>query len=138
MTGPASSPRFGPPPSPDSIRRVLTCIREDEIVALALSLAGIDSPTGKEEEVGRAIEAWLAAHDFDPRRVGLLPERANIAARVRGSGNGASLLFNSHMDTSIAADDLLTTPNATDAILHTGWQEQGRLVGNGVVNTTRG
>ena len=84
--------------------------------------------------MGRAIERWLRDHGFEPRRVGLLPERANIAARVRGAGGGPSLLLNSHMDTSIAADDLLTTPNAADAIYHEAWRDGERLYGNGVVN----
>jgi acetylornithine deacetylase/succinyl-diaminopimelate desuccinylase-like protein len=130
----AAGPALGPPPSPDSLRSVLDRIDEDEVVELALELARIDSPTGAEEEVGRAIEGWLRANGFDPRRVGLLPERANIAARVRGAGGGPSLMLNSHMDTSIAADDLLTTPNAADAIYHTAWREGDRLLGNGVVN----
>jgi acetylornithine deacetylase/succinyl-diaminopimelate desuccinylase-like protein len=124
----------GPPPSPGSLTKILDRVDDAEVVDLALELANIDSPTGQEEEVGREIERWLRDHGFEPRRVGLLPERANIAARVRGAGGGPSLLLNSHMDTSIAADDLLTTPNAADPIYHSAWRDGERLYGNGVVN----
>jgi acetylornithine deacetylase/succinyl-diaminopimelate desuccinylase-like protein len=117
-----------------SLAKVLDRIDDAEVVDLALALASIDSPTGREEEVGRAIERWLREHGFAPRRIGLFEERANIAARVRGAGSRPSLLLNSHMDTSIAADDLLTTPNAGDPIYHSAWREGDRLYGNGVVN----
>jgi acetylornithine deacetylase/succinyl-diaminopimelate desuccinylase-like protein len=118
----------------DPIARVLDQIAEDEVVDLALTLANIDSPTGREGEVGEAIHAWLQGEGFEPRRVGLFPDRPNIAARVPGTGGGPSLLFNSHMDTTIAAEETLTTPNAGAREHHAGWREGKYLVGNGVVN----
>jgi len=118
----------------DSLARVLDHIHEDEVIELALALANIDSPTGREGEVAEFIYQWLEREGFEPRRVGLLPDRPNIAARVRGAGGGPSLLLNSHMDTTIAAEETLTTPNAAAPEHHSGWRDGKYLIGNGVVN----
>jgi acetylornithine deacetylase/succinyl-diaminopimelate desuccinylase-like protein len=118
----------------DSLAPVLDQIHEDEVVELALALANIDSPTGSEGAVAEFIYEWLEREGFEPRREGLLPDRPNIAARVRGAGGGPSLLLNSHMDTTIAAEETLTTPNAAAPEHHSGWRDGDHLIGNGVVN----
>lgn len=118
----------------DVARALHDAVREQDVVDLALELGDIPSPTGAEGEVAGRVHDWLAAEGFDPRRVGLLPDRPNIAARVRGSGGGPSLMLNGHLDTSIGLDDLYTTPRAADPIFHRSRREGDRLVGNGVVN----
>lgn len=109
-------------------------IDAEEVAELALALANIDSPTGREGEAGEYIHRWLEREGFEPRRVALLPERPNVVARVAGAGGGPSLLFNSHMDTTIAAEETLTTANAAAAVHHSGWREGDHLIGNGIVN----
>lgn len=118
----------------DVERALREAIREEDVVELALELGDIPSPPGAEGEVAARVHEWLTAEGFDPRKVGLLPERPNIAARVRGAGDGPSLMLNGHLDTSIAPDDLLTTPNAADPIYNRARREGDRLIGNGVVN----
>lgn len=120
--------------TPELTSSVFEQISEAEVIELALTLANIDSPTGEEGAVSDAIFDWLGAEGFDPRRVGLFPDRANVAARVPGSGGGPSLLLNSHMDTTIAKEETLTTPNAGAPEHHSGWREGEYLIGNGVVN----
>jgi acetylornithine deacetylase/succinyl-diaminopimelate desuccinylase-like protein len=127
MTAAATTPA-------DVKRDVLGRISEQEIVDLALELGGIPSHTGAEGEVAAAVESWLSTAGFDPRRVAALPDRPNIAARVRGASRGRSLLLNGHLDTSLAPTDLLTTPSAGDKIFHSSWRDGDRLYGNGVVN----
>lgn len=109
-------------------------IKEDEIVDLALALGNLDSPTGSEGAASDYVFEWLQQSGFQPRRVALLPERANVVARVRGTGEGQSLLFNSHLDTTIAREEVLTTPRADAREYHEAWREGNRLIGNGIVN----
>jgi acetylornithine deacetylase/succinyl-diaminopimelate desuccinylase-like protein len=119
----------------DDVRRaVLDKIDENEVVDLALELGGIPSPTGSEGEVANRIHEWLSAEGFDPRKVAALPDRPNVATRIRGAGNGPSLMLNGHMDTSIGHTDLYTTPSAADPIFHLSRREGDTLIGNGVVN----
>jgi acetylornithine deacetylase/succinyl-diaminopimelate desuccinylase-like protein len=117
-----------------ALDRALAKIGEDEIVDLALALGNLDSPTGSEGAASDYVFEWLAQAGFEPRRIALLPDRANIAARVRGSGEGPSLMFNSHLDTTIGGDEFLTTPHADAAQYHQAWREGNRLIGNGIVN----
>jgi len=98
--------------SPDVLEDVYRHIDESELVALALALGNLDSPTGEEGPVSDHVFAWCDAHGFAPRRLGLFPDRANVVARIPGAGGGQSLLFNSHLDTTIAKEELLTTPEA--------------------------
>jgi acetylornithine deacetylase/succinyl-diaminopimelate desuccinylase-like protein len=121
-------------PSPQEIQTVVDRVPADEVVALALALGKIDSPAGHESEAGEYIFGWMSERGFDPRKVGFLPDRFNVVGRLRGAGDGPTLVFNSHMDTSVAADELWSTVHAADPIYHTAWQEGDYLFGNGVCN----
>jgi acetylornithine deacetylase/succinyl-diaminopimelate desuccinylase-like protein len=116
------------------IDAVLARIKREDVIDLALALGNVDSPHGQEGEVGNFIESWLASNGFTPRRIGLVPDRASVVATLRGSGGGYSLLFNSHMDTSTAADDVLTLRNPRAPQYHSAWLEDDEIVGDGVVN----
>jgi acetylornithine deacetylase/succinyl-diaminopimelate desuccinylase-like protein len=118
----------------DALDEVFEHIREEEIVELALALGNLDSPTGQEGAASDHVYAWLDEHGFAPERVALFPDRANVAARVAGTGGGPSLLLNSHLDTTIAKEETLTTLNAGAPVHHSAWREGDRLVGNGIVN----
>src|SRR5574341_251796 len=85
--------------------KVLAQIREDEVVALALDLGNIDSPSMAEGEVAQYVYDWLGRTGFTPRKVALVPDRPNIVATIPGTGNGKSLLFNGHLDTTIAKEE---------------------------------
>jgi acetylornithine deacetylase/succinyl-diaminopimelate desuccinylase-like protein len=120
--------------SPDILERVFAEIQEDELVELALALGNLDSPTGEEGAASDCVHAWLEHEGFEPQRLGLFPDRANVVARVPGAGGGQSLLFNSHLDTTIAKEETLTTLRAAAPEHHTAWREGRRLIGNGIVN----
>src|SRR5579864_896418 len=112
---------------------VLDRIDAEEIAQLALELGNIDSPTGEEQEVADFLHGWLREHGFEPRVVGLLPERPNLVAVLPGAGGGRSLLFNSHMDTAVwSGDPRVADPDAP--IFHRAWREGDLLYGHGVMN----
>jgi acetylornithine deacetylase/succinyl-diaminopimelate desuccinylase-like protein len=113
---------------------VVARIDEGELVDLALALGNIDSPTGGEGPASDYVFEWLEAAGFAPRRLGMFPDRANVVARVPGAGGGPSLLLNSHLDTTVAREEVLTTPNAGAPEYHEAWREGNRLIGNGIVN----
>jgi len=114
--------------------RVLDRIDTDEMVKVALDLGNIDSPTGSEGRVGEYVYEWLRANGFAAKKVALFPDRPNVIATLPGSGGGRSLVFNSHMDTTIHADEWWTTRRAADPVFHSAWREGDVLVGNGVCN----
>ncbi len=113
---------------------VLKRVDKDEVAELALNLANIDSPSGYEKEVGEFIYSWLEQQGFSPRKVGMLEDRFNVFGRLKGKGNGYSLLFNAHMDTAVAKEDTWVWADAADPIWHSGWREGDKLVSFGIVN----
>lgn len=114
--------------------KVLDRINADELVQLALDLGKIDSPTGREGEVAQYVYDWLLRNGFAPKKLGLYPDRFNVVATLPGQGSGRSLVFNSHMDTTIAAEEIWTTRRAADPIFHSAWREGDNLIGNGICN----
>ena len=68
---------------------------------VTLDLANIDSPTGSEGPVADYVHDWLSREGFDAHKMGLYPDRPNVIATLPSTGNGRSLCFNSHMDTTI-------------------------------------
>lgn len=113
---------------------VLDKIDVDELVKVALDLGNIDSPTGSEGSVGEYLYDWLNRQGFAAKKVALFPDRPNVIATLPGSSNGRSLVFNSHMDTTIHKDEIWTTRHAADPVFHSAWREGDMLVGNGICN----
>jgi acetylornithine deacetylase/succinyl-diaminopimelate desuccinylase-like protein len=113
---------------------VFAKIDTDELIKVALDLANIDSPTGREGPVADYVADWLRKEGFDARKVGLYPNRPNVLAALPGSGGGRSLCFNSHMDTAVHQEEWWASRHASDAIFHSAWREGDTLVGNGIVN----
>ena len=113
---------------------VLDRIDVDELVKVALDLGNIDSPTGSEGPVGDYVYEWLTRQGFAARKVALLPDRPNVIGTLPGAGSGKSLVFNSHMDTTIHKDEYWTTRRAADPVFHSAWREGDVLVGNGICN----
>ncbi len=116
------------------VRAIFDKIDTDELIKVALDLANIDSPTGREGPVADYVCDWLGRQGFAPRKVGLYPDRPNVIATLPGSGNGRSLCFNSHMDTAVHQEEWWANRHASDPIFHSAWREDDMLVGNGIVN----
>jgi acetylornithine deacetylase/succinyl-diaminopimelate desuccinylase-like protein len=109
-------------------------IDNEELIKVALDLANIDSPTGREGPVADYVCDWLQREGFEPRKLALYPDRPNVIATLPGKGGGRSLCFNSHMDTAVHQEEWWATRRASDPIFHSAWREDDMLVGNGIVN----
>jgi acetylornithine deacetylase/succinyl-diaminopimelate desuccinylase-like protein len=114
--------------------KVFDRIDVDELVKVTLDLGNIDSPTGSEGPVAEYVYDWLIRQGFQARKIALVPDRPNVLGTLPGTGQGRSLVFNSHMDTTIHKDEYWTTRRAADPVFHSAWRDGDVLVGNGVCN----
>jgi acetylornithine deacetylase/succinyl-diaminopimelate desuccinylase-like protein len=85
--------------------RVLEKIDREELTQLGCDLVNIPSPTGQEREVAEFILGWYARNGIKAVRRETEAGRPNAVGIVRGQGNGLSLMFNGHMDTSFTGTD---------------------------------
>src|SRR5262245_33506501 len=118
----------------DAVTAAFDKINADELIKVALDLANIDSPTGREGPVADYVCHWLEREGFAPREVALYSDRPNVIATLPGKGNGRSLCFNSHMDTAVHQEEWWANRRAGDPIFHSAWRDGDMLVGNGIVN----
>src|SRR3979490_1356199 len=79
---------------------ILAQIREDEIVAMSCDVVNIPSATGEELEMGRYMRKTLEEMGVSVTWQEGEEGRANVVGLWDGAGNGKSLMFNGHMDTS--------------------------------------
>lgn len=114
---------------------VLARIDADELADLAVELGNVYSPTGYDEPAAAWVYDWLGDHGFAPRKLGITEERYNVLGRLRGSGGGTSLIFNSHLDNLVSTDDRWTYVDPTREVLTKAWRDgEGRVWGLPVVN----
>nr|5K8P_A Chain A, 5-nitroanthranilic acid aminohydrolase [Bradyrhizobium sp.]5K8P_B Chain B, 5-nitroanthranilic acid aminohydrolase [Bradyrhizobium sp.]5K8P_C Chain C, 5-nitroanthranilic acid aminohydrolase [Bradyrhizobium sp.]5K8P_D Chain D, 5-nitroanthranilic acid aminohydrolase [Bradyrhizobium sp.]5K8P_E Chain E, 5-nitroanthranilic acid aminohydrolase [Bradyrhizobium sp.]5K8P_F Chain F, 5-nitroanthranilic acid aminohydrolase [Bradyrhizobium sp.]5K8P_G Chain G, 5-nitroanthranilic acid aminohydrol len=115
------------------VMKTLDGMREG-LIQTAVELGSIEAPTGREGAAGDYVYEWMARNGFGPERVGVFDDRFNVVGRLRGTGGGASLSFNSHLDTIMAREDTARFADANDRIYHEAWHEEGRIYGYSVVN----
>ena len=84
----------------DLAKSILAQIREEEIVAMSCDVVNIPSPTGEELEMGRYMRRTLEEAGLSVSWQEVEDGRANVVGLWEGAGNGKSLMFNGHMDTS--------------------------------------
>ncbi len=113
---------------------VVARIDPQEVVALALALGNIDSPTGSEGPAGQFVYDWLEQSGFAPRKLALIPERFNVAAWLSGSGGGYSLIYNAHLDTTLRRDAVWSAREPNDPLYHSAWVDGEDIYGDGIVN----
>lgn len=113
---------------------VLALIRREDLVQFALELCTIDSAIGNEREVGEFLYHWMEREGLRPRKLGLQSHRFNVLGRLDGTGGGASLIFNSHMDTAVPSAPDLVHADPTHRRYHAAWIEDDLLVGEGIIN----
>lgn len=81
-------------------------IDRNRLVRDALELVNVDSPTGREGEVGEVYASMLRELGMKVVMQEVENGRSNVVATLRGSeSKGASLMFNGHLDTSFAASE---------------------------------
>ena len=113
---------------------VVARIDPQEVVDLALALGNIDSPTGSEGAAGVFVRDWLTEQGFQPRTFALTEDRINVAAWIEGTGGGYSLIYNSHLDTTLRPDAIFSAKDPNDPLFHSAWVEGDEIYGDGVVN----
>ncbi len=76
----------------------------DEAVELLQELIRLDTvnPPGNETAAAELLRDYLAGSGVEAELYAKVPERANLVARLPGSGEGPSLLLLSHTDTVVA------------------------------------
>src|SRR5881397_225557 len=109
-------------------------IDAEELAVLALRLANTFSPAGHEQALAEVVHGWFQQNGIPVRLQPILPDRANVVAALQGAGGGASLLFNSHLDTEVSGPEYdwgMAQPDINKAGAH---RESDKLLGHTVLN----
>lgn len=109
-------------------------IDKNELVQLALDVCNIDSSGTNEAPVAGFVADWLEDLGFRVRKLGLLADRYNVLGTLAGTGGGYSLIFNSHMDTTVRPTDGLRMRDPNAAMHYQAWVDGDELVGEGIAN----
>lgn len=85
------------------LKKIVEHFNTDETIALTQRMIQIPSidPPGNEQEMSLFVQKYLEEAGIAVESVaveGLAPERKNIIAKLRGSGEAAPLIFSGHMD----------------------------------------
>ncbi len=81
-------------------RAVIDALDRDSMISFLAQLVEVPSSTGHEKAAATLVRDRLAASGIDARIQEFDDDRANVVARMRGSGGGPSLMLNGHLDTS--------------------------------------
>jgi acetylornithine deacetylase len=109
MTTPARNLQAPSPLDPALVEKITGAVSEDEIVAMACDVINIPSPTGEELHMAEYMQKTLQQLGLTVTWQEVEESRANVIGRWTGSGGGANLMFNGHMDTSnTGREDFLT------------------------------
>ena len=84
---------------------ILSRITKDELAQVTKELVDIPSPTGHEAAMGEYMLAWFRKNGLAAIRQDVAPGRVNAVGIVRGTGGGASLMINGHLDTSFTGTE---------------------------------
>jgi acetylornithine deacetylase/succinyl-diaminopimelate desuccinylase-like protein len=109
-------------------------IGAEELAGLALRLANTFSPAGHEQPLAEVVHGWFQQNGIPVRLQPVLPDRANVVAVLQGTGTGASLIFNSHLDTEVSGPEYdwgMAQPDINKAGAH---REGNKLLGHTVLN----
>lgn len=116
--------------------KVVQYVDKKELVRLAGDLVDIPSPSGREIKVAEYILNWFETRGFQTVKQQVSDQRANAVAIWPGSGGGASLMFNGHMDvvfTGLSDQQLLmgmTEPGPWPKAVFEGGLVSGPGIGN--------
>ena len=101
-----------------------------ETAALLAGLIRIDTtnPPGNETPAAEHLAAYLAEAGVQSELRGRSPERANLVARLRGTGDGPALMLLGHTDVVLADADEWSVPPFS------GLERDGHLWGRGALD----
>lgn len=99
---------------------VLEQVDRDRLIEMACNLANIVSITGNEENVAKYLGDEFAKLGMSVEYQYVEDGRPNVIGRLKGSGGGATLMFNAHMDHFDAPQETVV--------------DEDRIYGRGLVN----
>ncbi len=119
---PATNANDAAPPSGDLVAGIDWGAAQAEAVDLLSNLIRIDTtnPPGNETHLTERLADELAALGLEVQLLGAAPERANLVARWRGTGEAAPLLLLGHADV-VYADPSLWTQPPFDGVVRDGF-----------------
>ena len=82
--------------------KVLSQVKDEEVVNLLRDAIRVPSHKDlphQEKEIGEFFAAWFDKHGIDVELQRVEGDRQNVIARIRGEGDGSTLMYNSHLDT---------------------------------------
>src|SRR5579884_1084659 len=115
----------------DAQRQVLAAIDEAETLELLRAMVSYPSFCGDEGPLAEYLAGWLDEHGFEARLADAEPGRPNVVGTLAGTGGGASVMFNGHLD----IDPL---PLSYERDPWTCTIEGGRMYGHGIRNMKGG
>jgi acetylornithine deacetylase/succinyl-diaminopimelate desuccinylase-like protein len=89
----------------DGQRQLVGNVDPERLTELARRLVDVPSPTGSELAVAECIRDACEAIGLDVAWQEVEAERPNVLATLKGSGEGKTLMFNGHMDTSYSGEE---------------------------------
>jgi acetylornithine deacetylase/succinyl-diaminopimelate desuccinylase-like protein len=81
-------------------RRVQQEVNSDKLIETARAVCDVHSPTGHETEVARLLQSFMKELGMRTMIQEVEDGRYNVIGNLDGGGNGRSLMFCGHMDTS--------------------------------------
>ncbi|MDH3606055.1 MAG: M20/M25/M40 family metallo-hydrolase [Acidimicrobiia bacterium] len=91
--------------STEVAKAIKGAVAEDRLVETASGLVAIPSFTGSEQACAEYLGGVLAEAGLEVTLQQIEKGRANAVGRLTGSGEGRSLMFNGHLDTSYSGDE---------------------------------
>lgn len=82
----------------DPKKRVLEHIKEDEVIELTKKLCSFPSYSGHETECTRFLGEFMSENGLEVEYQEVEPGRLQTIGRMNGAGEGASMMFNGHLD----------------------------------------
>jgi acetylornithine deacetylase len=111
---------------------ILAAVDERRLVQTVIEAVSVPSPTGSEAEMGDYMAHTLRDRGMDVGVQEVEAGRPNVVGTLSGAGDGPTLMFNGHMDTSYSGQEpwLAGIPGFQPE----GFEEDGHVYGLGVAN----
>ena len=94
------------PVDPKLAKKIVDSVTAERCTELAVTLVNIPSLTGNEKPIAECVLKLFGDMGIDAYLQEFEPERYNTIGRIQGSGNGATLLLNGHMDISFSGTEM--------------------------------